>query len=58
MSADEMIVLCLAWSIVQIVRAVPSVVWSFRCRPTSSTYRCPPIFPRPERSEPAKPTLK
>jgi hypothetical protein len=57
MSEDKMIVLGLAWSLVQIVRTIPALVWSLRCRPTSSGYRCPPIFPSVGAAKSEKPAL-
>jgi hypothetical protein len=45
MTDDKVLLLGLAWSFVQIVRAIPALVWSIRCRSTSEGYRCPPIFP-------------
>ena len=43
--SDEMLLTALAWSIVQVVRAMPALVWSIRCRSSSNAYRCPPVFP-------------
>jgi hypothetical protein len=57
MSEDKMIVLGFAWSLVQIIRVMPALVWSLRCPPTSSSYRCPPIFPRLGTYKTEKPAL-
>ncbi len=43
--SDEMLLTALAWSVVQVVRALPALVWSLRCQPSSDAYRCPPVFP-------------
>lgn len=45
MTDDKLFLLGLLWSMVQIIRTVPALVWSIRCRSTSPVYQCPPIFP-------------
>ncbi len=42
---NDLLVAGMAWSFVQIVRAMPALIWSIRCRPSSNAYRCPPVFP-------------
>jgi hypothetical protein len=42
---DEMLLSAAALSLVQIVRVMPAIVWSLRCRPSSKSYLCPPTFP-------------
>jgi hypothetical protein len=56
MTDDKVLLLGITWSFVQIVRAIPALVWSFRCCPTSAGYRCPPIFPRLTNDRREKPT--
>jgi hypothetical protein len=42
---SELIFGSLAYAVVQIIRALPGVIWAIRCRSSSSSYRCPPLFP-------------
>jgi hypothetical protein len=42
---SELIFGSLAYALVQIIRALPGIIWAIRCRSSSSAYRCPPLFP-------------
>ena len=46
MPHDNMLLLGLAWSMVQADRTIPAIVWSLRCGANSAWYSCPPVFPQ------------
>ena len=53
--SNEMLLTAAAWTVVQVIRAMPAVIWSLRCRPGSRAYRCPPVYPS-LRAQTAKPS--
>ena len=44
MMGSELLLSASAWLLVHVVRALPALIWSIRCRPSSRAYRCPPLF--------------